>query len=65
MTLVLLVVAATAVAAIVAALCWHLAGAVPSTVGTARGAGAALRRRSGHGATLPPGSIRLPRPGSP
>jgi len=50
--MVLLVVAATAVAAIVAALCWHLAGAVPSTVGTAREVGAALRRRSGHGATL-------------
>ena len=47
MTLVLLVLVASVGAAIVAALCWHLSGAVPSTLGTARRAGAAIRRRNG------------------
>jgi undecaprenyl-diphosphatase len=43
----LLVLVATVAAAIVAALCWRLSGAVPSTLGTAHEAGAAIRRRNG------------------
>lgn len=49
--MVLLVMVATGVAATVAALCWRLTG-LPSTLGAARAAGAAVRRRHGHNAAL-------------
>ena len=52
MTMVVLVIVATGVAAIVAALCWRVTGAAPSTMRTAREAGAAIRRRSGRSAAL-------------
>jgi membrane-associated phospholipid phosphatase len=49
--MVLLVMVAAGVAATVAALCWRLAG-LPSTLGAARTAGAAIRRRNGHSTAL-------------
>ena len=52
MTLVVLVIVATGVAAIVAALCWRVTGAAPSTMRTAREAGAAIRSRRGRSAAL-------------
>ena len=52
MTLVFLVLVATAVAAMVSAVCWRMASAASSTVGSARDAGAAIRRRRGRGAAL-------------
>ena len=50
--MVVLVLVATAVAAMVAALCWRLTGAANSTMATAREAGAAIRRRKGRSAAL-------------